>query len=98
MNNRTAVCLAMGALLALATGCGKTENAASPAKETEMTTREPKTELTPKAENLAAQTTNGATATAKTAPETAMPPVKDAAPKKEATTNRAPDRPQAVAS
>jgi hypothetical protein len=39
MKNKTAACLAVGGLLALAAGCGKTENVAPPTTETEKTTR-----------------------------------------------------------
>ena len=98
-NNIAIMCLAVGGLLALAAGCGKTENAAPPTKETEKTTSAPKAEPTPTAEKLVAQTTNAVAATtdaAKTtldtavkAADTAMTPVKEAAPQAVAATNPA---------
>ena len=101
MKNKIAVCLAVGGLLALAAGCGKTENAAPPTMETEKTTSGAKAEPTPTAEQLAAQTTNAAPTTtnaAKPPLETAVTPVKEAAPKMVETTNPAPDKPQGVVS
>ena len=101
MKNKIAMCLAVGGLLALAAGCGKTENAAPPTKETEKTTSAAKAEPTPTAEKLVAQTTNAVAATAdaaKTALETAVTPVKEAAPQVVDATNPAPDKPQGVVS
>ncbi len=106
MKNKTAMCLAVGGLLALAAGCGKTENAAPPTKETEKTTSAPKAEPTPTAEKLVAQTTNAVAATtdaAKTTLDTAVKvadaavtPVKEAAPQVAAASNTAADKPQGV--
>ena len=101
MKNKTAVCLAVGGLLALAAGCGKTENAAPPTSETEKTTTATQAEPRPTAENLVAQTTNAVAATtdaAKTALETAVTPVKEVAPKVVEATNPAPDKPPGVVS
>jgi hypothetical protein len=107
MKNKIAMCLAVGGLLALAAGCGKTENAAPPTKETEQTPSAAKAEPTPMAEKSAAQATNAVAATtdaAKTtletavkAADTAMTPVKEAAPQAVAATNPAPENPQGVA-
>ena len=84
------MCLAVGGLLALAAGCGKTENAASPAKEADKTAGASQAEPTQAAEKLAVQTTNAVAATAdaaKTTPDTvvkaadtAVAPVPEAAP------------------
>lgn len=63
MKNKTAICLAVGGLLALVAGCGKTENAAPPAKEADKTISAAKAEPTPTAEKAVAQTTNAAAAT-----------------------------------
>ena len=108
MKNRIAVCLAVGGLLALAGGCGKPESAAPPTKEADKTTSAPKAEPTPTAATSVAQATNAAAATtdaAKTtldttakAAETAITPVKEAAPPVVAATNPAPDKPQGVVS
>jgi hypothetical protein len=108
MKNKITMCLVVGGLLALAAGCGKTENAAPPAKEAEKTTSAPKAEPTPTAATLVAQATNAAAATtdaAKTtldtaakAAETAMTPVKEAASPAVAATNPAPDKPQGAVS
>ena len=106
MKNKIAMCLAVGGLLALAAGCGKTESAPPPAKEADKPTSAPQAEPTPTAEKSVAQTTNAVTATtdaAKTAldtaakaAETAMTPVKEAAPKVVEATNTAADKPQGV--
>lgn len=96
----TITCLALGSLLALAAGCGKTENAAPATRETDKTTSAPKAEPAQTAERLVAQTTNAVAATtdaAKATLNTAMPPVKEAAPNAMAATNTAPEKPQAVA-
>jgi hypothetical protein len=106
MKNKIAMCLAVGGLLALAAGCGKTENAAPPTKEIEQTPSAAKAEPSPMAEKLVAQATNAVAATtdaAKTTPETAvkaadmaMTPVKEAAPQAVAATNPAPEKPPGV--
>jgi hypothetical protein len=108
MKNKITMYLALGGLLAWAAGCGKTENAAPPTKETEKTTSAPKAEPTPIAEKAVAQTTNAAapvTDAARTAldtpvkaADTAMIPAKEAAPQVAAATNPAPDKPQGVVS
>jgi hypothetical protein len=96
----TITCLTLGSVLALAAGCGKTENAAPATRETDKTTSAPKAEPAQTAERLVAQTTNAVAATtdaAKATLDTAMPPVKEAAPNAMAATNTAPEKPQAVA-
>jgi hypothetical protein len=100
----TIICLAVVGLLALAGGCGKTEDAAPPAKEADKPISAPKAEPMSKAEQPVAQTTNAAPTTMdapKTKPETAvkaadaaMIPVTEAAPKVLAATTPAPDKPQ----
>jgi hypothetical protein len=102
------MCLAVGGLLALVVGCGKTENAAAPTKETEKTTSVAKAEPTLTAEKSVPQTTNAAAATADAAKtaldagvkaaDTAATPVKEAAPPAAAATNPVPDKPQGVVS
>jgi hypothetical protein len=91
MKNKIVLCLAAGGLLALAAGCGKTENTAPPTKETERTTSAAKAEPTPPAEKLVTQTSNATPAatdaakptvdTAVKAADTAVPPAKEAAPR-----------------
>ncbi|MCX6925913.1 MAG: DUF4197 domain-containing protein [Verrucomicrobia bacterium] len=108
MKNKISMWLAVAGLLALAAGCGKTETAVPPAKETANPTSVAKPEPTMPVEKLVAQTTNAdATTTdaAKTAPDTAVKatntvvtPVKEVAPPVVAATNPAPDKPQAVVS
>ena len=108
MMNKIAMCLAVGGLLVLAAGCGKTENAAPPTKETEKTTSTGKVEPTPTPEKLAVQPANAAAATADAAKtaldttakaaDTAMTPVKEVAPQVAAATSPGPDKPQGVAS
>jgi Protein of unknown function (DUF4197) len=104
----TIISLAAGGLLALAAGCGKTENAAPPAKEADKTTSATKAEPAPPPETVLAKTTNAVAATAdvtkttldtavKTA-DTAMTPVKEAAPKVVEATNPAADKPQGTGS
>jgi hypothetical protein len=102
----TIMCLAVVGLLALAAGCGKSENAAPPAKEADKPITAPKAEPMPKTEQPVAQATNAAVTTtdsAKTtldtavkAADTAMTPVKEAAPQAGAVTNPAPDKSQGV--
>ena len=59
MKNKTMVlCMVVGGLMALAAGCGKTENTAPTTKEPEKTTPAPKAEATPPAEQLVAQPSN----------------------------------------
>ena len=59
MNNRIIVmCVVVVGLVALVAGCGKTENAAPPAREADKMTSAPKAEPTSSAEKLVAQTTN----------------------------------------
>jgi hypothetical protein len=105
MKNKITMCFALGGLLALAAGCGKTENAAPPTKEVETTTSAPKAEPVPTAETLPAQTTQAATATTDAARTTldaagkaAEPPVKEAAPQVVAAIHPAPDKAEGVVS
>ncbi len=109
MKNRiTILCLAMGGLLALAAGCGKTENAAPPAKETQTTTSAPKAEPTPTAEpavaragNPVAAATSAAKPTSGTAvreADTTVTTVKEAARQVAAATNAAAEKPQGLVS
>ena len=59
MNNRIIVmCVVVVGLVALVAGCGKTENAAPPAREADKTTSAPKAEPTSPAEQLVAQPSN----------------------------------------
>jgi len=92
MNKRiTLICLTAGGLLALAAGCGKTENPAPSAKAADKPTSATKAEPTQPAEKLAAQATNAVAATtdaaqttldtAVKAADTAVTPVKEAVPK-----------------
>jgi hypothetical protein len=100
----TIKCLAVAGLLALAAGCGKTENAPPPAKDANQQMTAPKAEPRPKAEQPVAQTTNAAAITTdapKTTPDTAlkaadaaMAPAKEMAPQVVAATNAVPDKPQ----
>jgi hypothetical protein len=55
--------MVVGGLVALAAGCGKTENAAPPATEAGKSTSTAKAEPTPTAEKLVAQTSNAAAIT-----------------------------------
>jgi hypothetical protein len=99
--NITVLCLAGVGLLALAAGCGKTENAAPPAKEPDKTASAPKAEPTPMVDKSMAPTTNAvavAPVAAKPALDTAMTPVSEAPPKGLAATNAAAEKPQGAAS
>jgi hypothetical protein len=73
MNKNTViVCLAVGSLLALAAGCGKSESAPPVTQESAKTPNAPKVEPVPTIEKAAIPATNAAvtvTAPAKTAPE-----------------------------
>ncbi len=96
MKNTTPImCLALGGLLALAAGCGKTENVTPATKEADKPTSPPKVEPTPTA---AAQTTNAPASTADVAKvaDSAATPVKEAVAQAVAATNPVPDKPQAV--
>ena len=98
-NQITALCLAMGGLLAVAAGCGKTENTAPSTKAADKTTSAVKAEPTQPAEKLVAQSTNALTAAtdaAKTTPETAVAPEKLAAPKAVEAASPAADKPQGL--
>ena len=84
LKNRIAMCLAVGGLLALAAGCGKTENAAPSTREADRTTSAVKAEPAQTAEKLVAQTPNAVAATtdaAKTTADTAVASAKVATPK-----------------
>ena len=100
MKNRMAVmCLTVGGLLALAAGCGKPESAAPSAKEADQPTRSVKAEPTQTAEKLVTQATNAVASApdaAVKAADTAVTPVKEAAPKVVAPTNLATDQTQGV--
>ena len=106
-NNTMVLCMVVGGLLALAAGCGKTENTAPTTKEPEKTTPAPKAEATSPAEKLVAQTTNAAavaTDAAKTAldtavkkADTAMTPVNEVPPAVLAATNTAAATPPSMA-
>jgi hypothetical protein len=61
-NNIAVVCVALGSLLALAAGCGKTDNAAPTPKEADKTTSAPKAEPPQTTEKLVAQPTNAVAA------------------------------------
>jgi hypothetical protein len=105
-NNIAITCLAAGGLLVLAAGCGKTENAAPPAKEADRTTGAAKAVPMQTPEKVVAQTTNSVVAaieatntpldTAVKAADTAVAPVKEAAPTVVAATNTAADKPPGV--
>ncbi len=100
----TIICLAAAGLLALAAGCGKTEDAAPPAKEANKPISAPKAEPMAQAEQLVAQTTNAAPTTvdapkpkletAVKAADAAMTPVTEAAPPMTPAATPAPDKPQ----
>ena len=100
----TIKCLAVAGLLALATGCGKTENAPPPAKDADQQMTAPKAEPRPNSVQPVAQPTNAAATTTdapKTTPDTAlkaadaaMTPAKEIAPQVVAATNAVPDKPQ----
>jgi hypothetical protein len=106
-NNIAVMGLALGGLLALAAGCGKTENVAPPAKEADRRTSAAKPEPLPTLEKVVAQPTNATVAvmdankpaadTAVKAPDTAAPPVKEAAPAAVPATNAPADKPPGVA-
>lgn len=96
MKNKISMGLAVGGLLTLAVGCGKTENAGPATKEadkpTTVTRSEPAT-----IEKSVAETTNAAAATAGVAKltDSAPAPVKESAPQQVlAATNPVPDQPQ----
>jgi hypothetical protein len=108
MKKIASVCLAVCGLLALAAGCGRTENAAPPTKEADKTTSAAKAEPTPTAETLVTKATNAVAATADAAKtaldttvkaaDTATTPVKEAAPKAVEAAQPAADKPQGSAS
>ena len=93
------MCLAVGGLLAVAAGCGKTENAAPSTKEADKATSAVKAEPAQTAEKLVAQTTNAVAATtdaAKATPDTAVTSEKLAAPKVVEAANPAADKTQGL--
>jgi len=104
----TLMCLTVGCLLALAAGCGKTENPPPPTTQVDKATSAAKPESAQAAEKSLVQTTNAVVAmadAAKTtldtgvkAADTAVAPVKEAAPQVAAANNPAADKPQGVAS
>ena len=78
------ICLAVGGFLTVVSGCGKTENAPPPAKETGQVTSSAKPEPTPKVETPAVAAPTAATPAVETpvkAPETPATPVQESAPK-----------------
>jgi hypothetical protein len=88
-NKNSIFCLMFGGVLALVSGCGKTENAAPPGKEAGQVTSAAKPEIAPKVETPAAATPAAATPPA-AAPavetpakpaETVATPVQESAPK-----------------
>jgi hypothetical protein len=96
----TVLCLAGVGLLALAAGCGKTENAVPPAKEPDKTISAPKAEPTPTVETAVAPMPNAvavAPVAAKTA-DTAMTPANEVPPKVLAATNAVAKEPLGAAS
>lgn len=104
-NTTTIMCLAVGGLLALAAGCGKTEKAAPATQGADRPTSVPKAGPAQTSEKLVAQPTNGVpatTAAAKTTVDTsvkaadpAATPVKDASPQAVAAPNSGTDKTQA---
>ncbi len=107
-NSIVVLCLALGSLLGLVAGCGKTESTAPVTKEAEQSTSAPKAIPTQVAEKPLAQTTNAvatATEVSKTLPDTAakaadaaLTPPPRAATGAVATPAPATDKTQAVAS
>jgi hypothetical protein len=108
MNNRiTLVYLMVGGLLALTSGCGKTDNAPPAVVQADKTATAVKLEPTPATEKPLAQTTNALTATSETAKttldnavkpaDTAATPLKDAAPKTADTASAPTDKAQGSA-
>ena len=65
------MCLAVGAVLALAAGCGKSGDVAPPMTETDKATSAPKAEPAPTPETTPAQATSTTTGTVKPTPDTA---------------------------
>jgi len=109
MKNRiTLMGLTVGGLLALAAGCGKTENPPSSTTQADKTASGAKAAPAQATEKPSAQTTNAVAATADAAKATldmgakaadkAVAPMADAAAKVLAPTNPAPDKPQGVVS
>jgi hypothetical protein len=108
MNKIAFVGLTVGGLLALAAGCGKTENPPSSTTQTDKTASAAKAAPAQATENVVAQTTNAVAATTDAAKATldtgakaadkAVAPMADAAAKVVAPTNPAPDKPQGVVS
>ena len=106
-NNTMVLCMVVGGLVALAAGCGKTENAAPPATEADKTTSAAKAEPKPAAEQFVAQTSNAVAITteeAKTglqstveAGKMAMTPVNEIPATAVAATNTAPATPPSMA-
>ncbi len=104
----TLMCLAVGGLLALVDGCGKTENPPPPTTQADKATSAAKPEPAHGAEKPLVQTTNAVVApadSAKTtldsgvkAAATAVAPVKEVTPQVAAATNPAADKPPGVVS
>ncbi len=108
MNKITFVGVTVGGLLALAAGCGKTENPPSSTTQADKTASSAKAAPAQATEKPSAQTTNAVAATTDAAKATldtgakaadkAVAPSADAAAKVVAPTNPVPDKPQGVVS
>jgi hypothetical protein len=108
MTNKTIMWLTVGGLLALAAGCGKTENPPSSTTQADNTASAAKAAPAQATEKPSAQTTNAVAATTDAAKATlatgakaadkAVAPMTDAAAKLVAPTNPAPDKPQGLVS
>src|SRR5436190_20761334 len=108
MNNRIILmCLTVGGLLALANGCGKTENPPPPTAQADKATSAAKPEPAGAAEKPVAQTTNAVVATAdaaKTNLDTGVKAADNAVPSVKATaqvvaaTNPPSEKPQGLVS
>jgi uncharacterized protein DUF4197 len=97
MTNKTIMWLTVGGLLALAAGCGKTENPAPPTTQADKTAEKSLAQTT----NAVAAVTDAAKTTVDTgakAADTAVPPVAEASTNPAGTSNAAPDKPQGVVS
>ncbi|HTL56365.1 MAG TPA: DUF4197 domain-containing protein [Candidatus Limnocylindrales bacterium] len=97
MTNKTILWLTVGGVLALAAGCGKTENPAAPTTQADKTAEKPGGQRT----NAVAASTDLAKTSVDTgakAADTVVPPVTEAATNGAGTANAAPDKPQGVVS
>ena len=104
MKNKISMCLVVGALLALAAGCGKTENAGPTTKGADKPTTAARAEPATTTEKPVAQTSNAAAATADAAKltDSTPAPVKESVPQQVvaqqvvAATNPVPEQSQAA--